>query len=181
MSCKNYRTSCKITRCRVGIRVCACTGFSAGRTSLNQILKQLHQVTMRYCLPFTPTRKGHLPFSLPKTNQDFLEGRLKSLKIFCLWLFALHPSRSHTCRKRCRFIACGHMSAYTPSYYFTRRLVIYTSCHLYTSCKLGVFVTNGVPYYSVPERHNTVSFAQVLDTVPATTCRGVVKCSGKTL
>ena len=96
MSCKNYRTSCKITRCRVGIRVCACTGFSAGRTSLNQILKQLHQVTMRYCLPFTPTRKGHLPFSLPKTNQDFLEGRLKSLKIFCLWLFALHPlSISH--------------------------------------------------------------------------------------
>ena len=184
----------KLTRCHVKIKgrcvklqdvvrafVCVHAQDSQREEHL-QTLKQLHWVTMRYCLPFTPTRKGHLPFSLPKTNQEFLEGRLKSLKIFCLWLLALHPSWSHTCRKRCRFTACTHMSAYTPSCYFTRHLVIYTtSCHLYTSCKLGVFVTNGVTYYSVPEHHNTVSFAQVLDTVPATTCRGVVKCSGKTL
>ena len=119
--------------------------------------------------PFTPTRKGHLPFSLPKTNQDFLQGRLKSLKIFCLWLFTLHPSRSHTCRKYCRFTACTHERLYTVLLFYT--MLPHNLHNVLVSLGLGCYRQCAILQCTRASQHS--SFAQVLDTVPATTCSGV--------
>ena len=122
----------KLTRCHVKIKgrcvklqdvvrafVCVHAQDSQQEEHL-QTLKQLHWVTMRYCLPFTPTRKGHLPFSLPKTNQEFLEGRLKYLKIFCLWLLALHPlSISHMQKALLFHCMCTHECLHTVLLFYT--------------------------------------------------------------